>query len=242
MKLLLIISIFVLSLFANDDFEIDDEAFDSFAEEFASPTKPDLDPLKSYNIIMTEYNDFFYTTVFFPVAKNYAKILPLNVRLSISNFFHNLNYPVRVINNIAQLKFKNTLEESQRFIINSTIGIAGLFDIAKDRFKLQKHNEDLGQTLGFYGVGSGFHIVLPFLGPSNLRDTFSILVDSQADIIYKLQDEEVIATKTLFYTNETTFKTKEYESLKQDAVHLYPYLKNIYEQHRESEINKWNYY
>ena len=227
-----------LSLFASDDFEIDDEPFDSFAEEFATPTKPDLDPLKSYNIIMTEYNDFFYTTVFFPIAKNYAKILPTSARLSISNFFDNLNFPVRVINNLAQLKFKNSLEETQRFVINSTIGVVGFFDVAKDRFNLKKHNEDFGQTLGFYGVAGGFHIVLPFLGPSNLRDSFSILVDSQADVIYKLQDEEVITAKTLFYINETTFKTKEYESLKQDAVHLYSYLKNIYEQHRESEINK----
>ena len=236
--LFLFMFILSFSLFANDDFDIDDEPFDSFAEEFTTSTKQDLDPLKSYNIIMTEYNDFFYTTILFPVAKKYAKVMPENARISISNFFYNLNYPVRIINNLAQLKFKNSLEESERFIINSTIGIVGLFDVAKDRFKLKKHNEDFGQTLGFYGVGSGFHIVLPFLGPSNLRDSLSILVDSQADVVYKLQDAEVVTAKTLYYINKTTFKTKEYESLKHDAVNLYPYLKNIYEQHRESEINK----
>jgi len=237
-SLFIFILILNLSLFANDDFEIDDEAFDSFAEEFATPIKPDLDPLKSYNTIMTSYNDLFYTKVFFPVAKNYAKIIPEDARVSISNLFHNLNYPTRLINNILQLKFKNSLEESERFIINSTIGVLGLFDVAKSQFNLKKHNEDFGQTLGFYGVGSGFHIVLPFIGPSNLRDSLSMIVDSKADIIYTLEDTNAIATKTLFYTNETSFKTKEYESLKQDTVNLYPYLKNIYEQHRESEINK----
>ena len=239
MKFLFIfILILNLSLFANDNFEIDDEVFDDFAEEFATPIKSDFDPLKGYNIIMTEYNDYFYTTVFFPVAKGYAKFIPENARVSLSNLFHNLNYPTRVINNILQLKFKNSLEESERFIINSTIGVLGLFDLAKSMFHLKKHNEDFGQTLGFYGVGSGFHIVLPFLGPSNLRDSFSILVDSQVDVIYKLQDEEVVTAKTLFYINEATFNAKEYESLKKDTLNLYPYIKNIYEQHRESEINK----
>lgn len=235
---------FIISLFIIMSLNIyaEDDLLDSFEDEFSAATEKKSDPLSGYNKMMTKYNDIFYTKVFFPISDKYAEIVAEPIRLSIANFFDNLKFPIRFINNTAQLKFKNSLEESERFIINSTIGLAGLFDIAKYKFNIKKHNEDFGQTLGYYGVGSGFHIVLPFLGPSNLRDSLSILVDSQADVIYYLDYQEAMGSKTLYYTNEASFKSKEYKSLKQNAIELYPYLKDIYEQHRESEIKRWNYY
>lgn len=237
----IIILITNISLFANDTFEIDNETeiFDDFEKEFDTNSKESQDSLYSYNVTMTQYNDLFYTKVFFPLSDSYINLVPENGRLCISNFFENLGFPIRFMNNLAQLKFRNTIEESKRFVINSTIGVAGLFDIADSKFKLKKHNEDFGQTLGFYGVGSGFHIVLPFLGPSNIRDAFSILVDSKIDpTIHYFNTRETFTTKSFFYVNEASFKMKEYKSLKKDAIALYPYLKNIYEQHRESEIQK----
>jgi len=229
---------FILLLIVNFNLVADDELFDDFEDEFKIETTDKSDFFYTYNKTMTKYNDLFYTKVFFPIATNYAKVVPKEVRLSVSNFFSNLKFPIRLINNTAQLKFKNSLEESERFIINSTIGLGGLFDVAYSEFNLTKHNEDFGQTLGFYGVGAGEHIVLPFIGPSNIRDSFSMLVDSQFDPIYYLNNEKTYITKSVYYINEASFKKKEYESLKQDAIELYPYLKNIYEQHRESEIKE----
>jgi len=239
--LFMFIFMFNLTLIAQNtqSYETDTELFDSFEEEFDTNQTEKSDPLKSYNIVMTKYNDMFYTNIFFPVARGYSSVVSQDIRVGISNFFYNLKFPLRFVNNLAQLKLKNTLEETEGFLINSTIGMAGLFDIAQKSFKIKKHNEDFGQTLGFYGVGSGFYVVLPFFGPSNVRDTFGLIFDTTFDpTIYYLDDEEMIVTKTLYYTNEASFKSKEYELLKQDAVELYPQLQDFYEQHRESEIKK----
>ncbi len=173
----LLLSSFVLSAesFEEDSFD------DSFDDEFELVKEVDFDPLSGYNRVMTTFNDSLYTYVMFPLGKGYSFVVPTEIRESITNFFENLKYPVRLANNLLQLKFDNSYVETQRFLLNSTVGMFGLFDPAYSWYRLESKKEDFGQTLGHYGVGGGFHVVLPFFGPSNLRDTASLVVDWQID-------------------------------------------------------------
>ena len=221
---------------------------DSFEDEFDSPEeKPIFDPLSGYNSLMTGFNDKFYTNLLIPTAKGYRNIVPEGGRKSVSNFFDNLLFPVRFVNNVLQLKLKNAGEEVARFGINSTIGLLGLFDVAKSEFNLKPHEEDFGQTLGHYGVGSGFHVVLPFLGPSNVRDAISLFVDSTVDPIYEYdsrfynitkKEYESLALKSYDILNDRSLHIGEYASLKKDALVLYPFLRDLYEQRRAKLIKE----
>lgn len=218
---------------------------DGFADEFE--VKEIYDPLSGYNRIMTSFNDSAYEYVLKPVSKGYKAVLHEEIRESVRKFFHNLYYPMRLVNNLLQGKFKNASEETGRFVINTTVGVLGLFDPAKSEFELQPHEEDFGQTLGFYGIGSGPHIVLPLLGPSNLRDALSIYPDSLLSPIdytersyWTLTDtwEEYFAAKTLENVNRVSLNINGYDRMKEDAVDLYPYLRDIYEQHRDKQIKE----
>ena len=164
------------------DTDEEEEGFDDeFEDEFGAAEKEVFDPLSGYNRVMTDFNDSLYVWVLDPVARGYRWVLPYAARRGVKNFFHNLLFPLRFVNNALQLKIKNAGEEFLRFSINSTIGILGFWDPAKEWFDLEAHEEDFGQTLGYYGVGGGFHVVLPFLGPSNVRDMFSLYPDMQMD-------------------------------------------------------------
>ena len=226
---------------------VQDDIADSFDSEYTQQTKHDFDPLSGYNKMMTNINDKFYTHILFPVAKGYKKIVPKPARESVSNFFHNLFFPVRFVNNLLQFKFKNSFEEVERFVINSTVGVAGLFDVAAKKMKIYPHNEDLGQTLGYYGLGGGFHIVLPLLGPSNLRDTVGLVGDMYLDPKiyvddrgYNLTDNdtESFAVGSFNVINRASFDYKKYEAIKKGNVVLYPVLKELYEKHRDKLIRE----
>lgn len=228
-----------------NEFSVEDEELDGFEDELE--VKEIYDPLSGYNRIMTNVNDVAYVRVLKPVANGYRYLIHEEVRISIENFFHNIYYPIRVVNNLLQGKFYNAYEESSRFVINTTVGALGLFDIAKSRFNIQAHNEDFGQTLGFYGVKSGPHIVLPLLGPSNLRDALSLYPDSLLNVVdtkershWTLTDTstEFLAVKSLEKINYISLHMSEYEKLKADAVDLYPYLRDVYEQHRIKQIEE----
>ena len=171
-----------------DDFtdEFEEELFEDegFEDEFSAPQEEIFDPLSGYNRVMTGFNDGLYVYVLDPVLIKGYNYIPEQARVSVNNFFENLYYPVSVVNNIFQLKAKNTGTETLRFVINSTLGILGLFDPAESWFGFEPHKEDFGQTLGHYGVGGGFHIVLPFFGPTNLRDLSGDFIDFYVNPIY----------------------------------------------------------
>jgi phospholipid-binding lipoprotein MlaA len=232
----------VLSEEVDNDSDIE---LDEFADEME--IEDIYDPFSGYNRAMTTFNDGAYEYVFKPVAKGYKFILHEEIRLSVQNFFHNLYYPVRLVNNLLQGKFENSAQETGRFLLNSTVGILGLFDPAKSEFDLQPHEEDFGQTLGFYGVGAGPHIVLPLLGPSNLRDTLSLYPDALLSPIdyternyWTLTDTvaEYLGLVTLENVNYTSLHINHYDKLKKNAVDLYPYLRDVYEQYRDKQIEE----
>lgn len=235
MKFVLILLFLLnINLLADENSEI----FDNFENEFETESKTEFDPLSGYNEVMTNVNHTIYTKALFPLSRGYASYVPEDTRVGVSNFFYNLMFIKRFVNNLLQLKIKNAFDESIRFCVNSTVGILGFYDPASEWLKLEKHDEDFGQTLGFYGVGGGFHIVLPIVGPSNLRDAISLGGDAHLDPTNYLSSTEFIASKTLYYLNDNTFKADQYEALTKDAINLYPLLKESYEQYRESEINR----
>ena len=134
------------------------------------------DPLEGFNRAMYTFNDKFDRYLLKPVAKGYRAITPKPVSKSISNFFSNLHDPGIMLNNLLQGKPGQAASDLGRFLVNSTVGIAGLFDVAS-HWGMKKHNEDFGQTLAVWGVGEGPYLVLPFFGPSNMRDGPSLIVD-----------------------------------------------------------------
>ncbi len=134
------------------------------------------DPFEGFNRAMYTFNDKLDVYILKPVAKGYRAVTPIPVRKSISNFFSNLHDPMVMLNNLLQGKPGQAASDLSRFLTNSTVGIYGLFDVAT-KIGLQKHNEDFGQTLAVWGVGDGPYLVLPFFGPSNLRDGPALIVD-----------------------------------------------------------------
>jgi len=145
------------------------------------------DPLEPYNRAMFSFNDAVDGAVLKPVAKGYRAVLPGFLRTGISNFFSNVEDAWICVNDLLQGKFQSGLDDFGRLFFNSTFGIAGVFDFASD-VGMQKNNEDFGQTLGWWGVGSGPYVVLPFLGPSTARDGLAFLVDTQADPVWRIDD------------------------------------------------------
>lgn len=228
--------------------QADDSFGDEFEDEFTQKEQnSSWDPLKGYNIQMTKFNDFVYMNIMGPVAKGYKKVVSKPVREGVSNVFHNVQFPVRLTNNLLQLKFKNSIEETARFVINSTYGLAGFIDLAKKEGGLKPHNEDLGQTLGFYGVSDDLHIVLPLWGPSNLRDTIGKIGDNFLNpLVYAhshevdiLEDDAPYYLINVYSTiNEYSLQVDKYEALRKDAVDLYPLLKNVYDQRRKKLIKE----
>lgn len=226
----------------------DFDDFSDFNKEFSLEQEEVFDPLITYNKAMTSFNDFFYLNILEPTAKTYAFIMPEFARIGISNFFQNISFPIRFINNILQLKFENAAEELGRFTVNSTLGFAGLMDPASSELNLKPKAEDFGQTLAFYGVKDGFPIVLPFLGPSNLRDTIGFIADSYLhpitntniydDKFIKMKNSEVITLRIFEIINETSLNPDRYKTLTKDAFDLYPYLRDTYKQKREKEIKE----
>lgn len=222
----------------DEDDEFEDEMMAELDEEFAEKeTEEVFDPLSGYNRVMTVFNDKVYTWALDPAARGFRFVLPEYSRRGLGNFFENLLYPVRLINNLLQAKFANSGEETVRFVTNTTIGVFGLWDPADKWFGLEAHDEDFGQTLGYWGVGSGPHIVLPFLGPSNLRDMFGLVPDYYLDPASRIESRRTqLALRVFKEVNYTSMHIGEYENLKRDAIDLYPFLRDVYEQNRAKKI------
>ena len=232
-----------------ENFSSDDEtAFDSFEDEYAvEQPHTSWDPLEVYNAPMTRFNDFIYMYIMGPIAKSYRYVFSKPIREGVSNAFHNVQFPIRFTNNLLQLKFNNAFEESARFAINSTYGLAGFIDIAKKEGKIERHNEDFGQTLGYYGMGNDIHIVLPLFGPSNLRDTIGLVADAFVDPFYYAQKRDwnifknnnvYIFLNTYKIGNEYSLHVDEYENIRKDSINLYLLLKTVYEQRRDKLIEE----
>jgi phospholipid-binding lipoprotein MlaA len=197
------------------------------------------DPIEPWNRLMFHFNDKMYFWVLKPVGGFYAFLVPENPRRGVRNFFHNLTMPVRFVNSILQLKFDDAATELERFGINSTLGIFGLGDVAKKGFGIERADRDFGQTLGKYGLGSGFYIVWPFVGPLSARDTLGFAGDYFLDPVTYVQPfESSFEVRAYSFTNDVSLRIGDYEDFKKDALDPYTALKDAYFQYRRNKIGK----
>jgi phospholipid-binding lipoprotein MlaA len=141
------------------------------------------DPWESMNRKVFGFNESVDDYLFKPVAKGYKWLVPDPIEAAVGNIFSNLNDVPVTVNNLLQLKFSNALTSTTRFLVNTTLGLAGIVDVASD-IGLEKHDEDFGQTMGYHGVATGPYLVLPFLGPSSTRDAGGRVLDLATDPVF----------------------------------------------------------
>lgn len=222
---------------AEEEFAEFDDEFDA---DFDIADQPQAhDPLRSYNRFMFNVNDRLYSWILKPVGKAYGKIIPEQVRLSVQRCAKNLMFPARFVNSGLQGKFREARIELGRFTINSTVGIVGLFDPADSLFDLKPSEEDFGQTLGRYGVGEGFPLVLPLLGQSNLRDALGMLPDYFLHPISYVEPPRLSAgIRAYEKENYVSLHIGEYEMLKDAALDPYTMIRDGYRQKRQAEIGE----
>ena len=216
-----------------DDFEDEDAPWLDDEDEELNV----YDPLETINRGTFWFNDKLYFYLLKPVARGYRWIMPEPLMLGIGNFFSNLASPVRIINAGLQGKFADAGNELTRFAVNTTIGIGGLFDTAKDHFNLTRKEEDTGQTLGYYGIGPGPYLVLPFFGPSSFRDGLGLLADSRMDLTYYLwEDTDYWAAIVLKTVNTVALDKDTYEGIKKDALDPYLFVRDAWTQYRQNKV------
>lgn len=204
------------------------------------PPNPD-DPLERYNRAMFAFNETLDRTVVKPVAKGYNWIMPGAFNRGVTNFFSNLNDVVVFGNSLLQLKFAEAIETSARIVWNTTVGLLGFIDVAT-HMDLPKQNEDFGQTLAFWGVDSGPYFVLPFLGPSTVRDGLSVPVDWLLfDPVFR--DKELKVTLSLLavrYTDLRADLITATDIIDETAPDKYAYIRDAFLQRREYLIHDGN--
>lgn len=211
--------------------------FDEFEAEFESFKVND--PLSGYNKMMTRFNVALYTYALRPIAKGYEFVMPEFARLGIKNFASYINMPIRFLGNVLQLKFKEAGTELKRFGVNTIFGFFGLIDAAS-KAQIPLHHADFGLVLAHWGVGGGFHFVLPVLGPSNLRDTLSIPVNWYASpITYAATYDSSawinwlsVGITSFVMINEASLSTPTLDEIFYKTPNLYPFLRDAYEKRR----------
>jgi phospholipid-binding lipoprotein MlaA len=198
------------------------------------------DPLEPFNRAMYLFNDKLYFWVLKPVAQGYGKVVPEPARVSVSNFFSNLAFPIRFVNCLLQANFTGAATELGRFMVNTLWGIGGLLDPAASKdISLAKQDEDFGQTLGSYGLGQGFFITWPLFGPSSLRDTVGLAGDGfLAPVTYMSPWYAGAGTRVVDRVNEASLKIGDYESLKEAAIDPYVAIRDAYVQYRLKKVNR----
>jgi len=209
------------------------------------------DPLRPWNRFWFTFNDYFYQGVMQPLGKGYNFITPVELRTGIRNIFHNLLFPVRFVNCILQGKFLGAGVQLSRFVGNTAFGLGGFFNYFDTKPSIvPSYDEDFGQTLAVWGVGDGFYLVMPILGPTTLRDGFGITVDLLADPVTYLNPwplyfgydpapfwvEATVRGGERF--NAMSFKLDEYDRFKQAAVEPYSAMRDAYIQNRQVEIGR----
>jgi phospholipid-binding lipoprotein MlaA len=198
------------------------------------------DPLEKFNRAMFHFNDKLYFWFLKPVSRVYQAFIPQGVRICIRNAYYNVLMPVRLLNCTFQGKFHDAGTELARFTINTTLGAGGMFDFANTEYKLQKHDEDFGQTLGRYGMSSYAYITWPLLGPSSVRDSLGSVVDAFMNPLTYISPEPWVSPAIRGGTtvNNTSLVLGEYEDFKASALDPYVSLRDAYLQNRARAIQK----
>ena len=198
------------------------------------------DPFEEYNRASDSFNQMMDRMLFTPLASGYNYIMPAPVNRGVTNFFNNLGDVRSALNNLLQLKVGRAFSDVGRVAVNSTLGILGLMDVASN-MNLPRYNEDFGQTLGVWGVGSGPYIVMPFFGPSSVRDGVGIVVDFFADPIFYLDKRSTrwsLWGLQLIDTRADLLNAS--RIVDQAALDPYSFIRDAYLQRREGLVHDGN--
>lgn len=225
------------------DAGLSDENMDFLNEENGgASSKPDLaDPLEPVNRAIFKFNDKLYFGVLKPVAQGYGKVVPGPARKGIRNFFNNIAFPVRFTNCVLQGKGSAAEGEFARFFANSTFGCLGFRDLGEKYPQLAPPDpEDTGQTLGKWGLGGGFYLVLPFFGPSSARDACGTAVDKLLldPVSYVNPISASAGISTVDRLNRISLSIGDYETIKDAAFDPYTSFRDAFMQHRKSQLSK----
>ncbi len=194
------------------------------------------DPLEPVNRVIFNVNDALDRAIVRPVAQVYVDVVPRLVRNGVSNVFGNISDAFSAVNNLLQGKREDLGMDLGRVLVNTTFGLGGIFDIASEG-NIEKHDEDFGQTLGWWGVGPGPYLVLPILGPSSVRDTAGLVVQGYLDPVNRVTPPEnqweLIALRAL----DTRARLLGTEDLVQGAaLDKYTFIRSAYTQRRRSQV------
>jgi len=206
----------------------------------SAPTANPKDPWEPMNRSVASFNDKIDDNVLKPVATGYRNVVPDLIQTGVRNVFNNFADMWSTVNNLLQLKPINTVESLGRVIVNTVFGIYGIFDVAT-YIKLERHPEDFGQTLGYWGVPNGPYLVLPLFGPSTLRDGASLPVDFAVSPTKLIGDiptrNEVFALRLVSKRSELL---KSGNMLEQASIDKYSFTRDAYLQYRRSQIYDGN--
>ena len=194
------------------------------------------DPIEPINRGIYSFNNTFDHYLFKPIAKGYDFVLPSPVKAGVSNFFQNAADVQSLVSDALQLKGKKFGDDLGRVMLNSTFGIGGIFDLATP-MGIERGDEDIGQTLGYWGIGAGPYLVIPFLGPSSLRDAVGRFGDSQINPLSKVSSVPVRNSLTgLGVVDARVSLFPAEELLNQAALDRYTFLRSAYLQRRQSLV------
>ena len=215
-------------------------------DEYAAPRVSD--PLEPVNRAVFRFNDGFYAHVLRPFAHGYERVVPPPVRRGVGNFFDNLKFPVRFVSSVLQGKPGRATRETQKFLLNTTVGVAGLLRVSDSVPALTAvPREDVGQTFGAWGIGAGPYLVLPFLGPSSVRDAVGLAGDSLLNPVNWSATEQAVqgcdstwrlSLLALDFANDSPDLIRTYDSFRQSAVDPYLSVRNGYLQYRAAAVKK----
>jgi len=194
------------------------------------------DPLEPINRGIYHFNDGVDNLIVKPAAEVYRGVLPQFARTGVSNFFSNIGDVIVALNNLLQGKFLQAASDVGRIVVNTTAGLLGVLDVATE-IGLEKHNEDFGQTLGYWGIGNGPYLVLPFLGPSTLRDTVGLVGDYKTNpITYVDPTRDRNALYGLFFLSRRAELLDTSKILETAALDPYEFLRDAYLQRRRNLV------
>jgi phospholipid-binding lipoprotein MlaA len=214
-------------------------------DEYA--TVPISDPFEAVNRVVFKFNNGLYDYVLRPVAKGYTFVVPGPVRSGVGNFFHNLRFPVRFVNSAFQGKFKRAGLESGKFVVNTVVGVGGIFRVS-DQFPALANipREDTGQTLGVWRIGKGPYLVLPVFGPGTARDTVGMVGDYFLNPLnwnpkenlewYTWRVDTAVTTTNVLNTLPGVLAN--YDASRKDAIDPYLAVRSSYVQYREAAVKQ----
>lgn len=222
----------------SDEFEEEGDFDTDFMEDDNSPLVHD--PLEPMNRAFFEINDFAYEWVFSPFVDGYMYVMPHELRECFRNFFENLASPVRFLNSLLQGELKQSGVVLGRFLINSTIGVYGLVDVAFLEFEMEPQDADFGQTLGRWGVGQGVYLFWPIIGPSSTRDSLGLVVDAYTHPIPYFHESRVL--DLAYYSsnklNDLSLNRNVYDDLKKYSLDPYVASRQAYYDYRQNLVER----